>query len=517
MWSVILVEDEPKVRNGLKTVIPWEDYGFSILGAFADGQEALDYLKVNEVDLVVTDIKMPRMNGVELIRALRDSEKDVHVLILSGYDDVEYLKKAIELNVDSYMQKPLNVDELRSHIVTIARELESERQATRLVYEGKDALLNNLLHRLVQNEVSSPELRQKLIFLEFDDFLSWDEYSLGVVCLQDPATGQRSEGDATSFQAFAEALRSQSRQSGAVLFIDRERVPVVIARSERSIREIVKAVDPRVSKLTDRTLVCFGGVTVADLLELHHAYRTAYEHMFKSRLPSSVAIYISYADAAGLAAANHATEIPIREIDEALVRCDSGALRRILDAAIDDDQDLGVVSRRYFSTIMYIVSALQKRSNRTQSLFEELDISPNDFTAFSSRRSFREYSESICERIDQEVFKSAVFTGNPVVDRLIRYVRERYSEGISLKGFSFEEDMNAVYLGQLFRQTMGQKFTEYLKDVRVQRACDLLEQTPMKIADIALTVGFLDAHYFLKVFQERKGCTPSKYREMNQI
>lgn len=516
MWSVIIAEDEPKVRNGLRSVIPWEEFGFTVRGTCEDGREALEFLKKNEVDLVITDIKMPRMNGVELIRELRNSDRDVHVLILSGYDDLEYLKKAIEFNVDSYIQKPLNVDELQSHIVAISRELESEKRTDRLVHEGTDALLNNLLQRLVQNGVSLPELRQKLAFLEFDDFLSWDEYALGVVRMHNPATGQRSDGDASAFHEFAEAVRSHIRPNTCVWFADRERVPVLVARTEWAIRETVETVNAWVSRHADRTLVCFGGVPVADLLELHHAYRTAYEHMFKSRLPESVSVYVSYADAAGFAAANHETRIPIEQIDEVLVRCDASALRQILDSSIESEPDLGAVSRRYFSTIMYIVSALQKRSNRTSSLFEELDVSPNDFTTFRSRRSFYEYSDALCARIDREVFRSAVSTGKPVVDRIIRYVRERYAEGISLKGFSFEEEMNAVYLGQLFRQTTGQKFTEYLKDVRVQRACDLLEQTPMKIADIAEAVGFPDAHYFLKVFHDRKGCSPSKYREASR-
>ncbi len=513
-WSVIIVDDEPKVRNGLRDVIPWHDYGYTVQGVFSDGDEALEHLRSHEIDLLVTDIKMPRMNGVDLVRRARDLGRVSHVLILSGYDDFAYLKSAIELNVDSYILKPVNVDEVCSHLGTIEQQLGHEQHSLRLMDAGMDALLNNLFQRLVQGDVRAPELRNKLTFLEQADLLLWDGYCIGAVQLLDTDSGWAHHANARELEYLVRVLRSEIKHTACLFFWDRDRVPMLIGQTEASLAQVIGEVARTVSIETKKGCVCFGGVPVSDLLEIHHGYQTAYEHMFRSRIPKDTASYISYADAVIIAAANDATTIPIGHIDEILHHSDKEALRDLLDSIARDAGDFAKVSRRYFSSVMYIVSLLQKRTKHITSLFDELEVAPGDFSSFATPLSLIAYSRTLCDRIDKLVFRSGVQTSNAIVNDLVRYVHNRYPEGIGLTVYADEVGMNAAYLGHLFRQETGRRFTQYVREVRVQRACDLLTETSFRITEIAGKVGFPDSRYFLRVFREIKGCTPSQYRNL---
>ena len=164
------------------------------------------------------------------------------------------------------------------------------------------------------------------------------------------------------------------------------------------------------------------------------------------------------------------------------------------------------------STVMYVVSSMQRIFAESRSLFDVLDVAPQDILRIATLANLEAYCDALCNRVSDLVFRSRIFTGNAIVDEMIRYVRVRYRTGVSLKEYAHDTDMSAAYLGHLFRETTGEKFTGYVRRIRIEHAARLLTDTTLKIKEISDSVGFADPRYFLAVFQSEMGCTPREFR-----
>ena len=165
MYRVIIADDEPVIRRGLRETIEWDALGLEIAGEAADGTEALELIREIRPEILITDIRMPEMDGIQLIREVRELEMNVKITILSGYSDYDYLKAAIRLGVDNYLLKPIDNDELIANLRNTVSEIEKEAAASLQIRQGTNLLRSNTLRRLVAGYISQEELREKAEFL----------------------------------------------------------------------------------------------------------------------------------------------------------------------------------------------------------------------------------------------------------------------------------------------------------------------------------------------------------------
>ena len=161
MYRVIIADDEPVIRRGLRETIEWDALGLEIAGEAADGTEALELIREIRPEILITDIRMPEMDGIQLIREVRELEMNVKITILSGYSDYDYLKAAIRLGVDNYLLKPIDNDELIANLRNTVSEIEKEAAASLQIRQGTNLLRSNTLRRLVAGYISQEELREK--------------------------------------------------------------------------------------------------------------------------------------------------------------------------------------------------------------------------------------------------------------------------------------------------------------------------------------------------------------------
>lgn len=168
MYKVLLVDDEPFIIDGLKQIIDWEEYGMEICGTAANGLEASHRLETNPADILITDIRMPKMNGLELIRHLKSRNSATRFIILSGYDDFEYLKESIQLGIENYLLKPVNQEELLATLVTTIRKIESDTNRTLNLPKDIDIIRENILFRWVANLIMPAELLERSSLLGID-------------------------------------------------------------------------------------------------------------------------------------------------------------------------------------------------------------------------------------------------------------------------------------------------------------------------------------------------------------
>src|SRR5699024_5347830 len=154
LYKVLLVDDEPLITEGLQALVDWEDYGFEVVQRLENGQEALAYLERNEIDLLVTDIVMPKKTGLELIAEVQKINPTIKTIILSGYEEFDYIKKGIALGIENYLIKPVDEDELVQTIKGIGDTLSDNREQ---LLEAEDVLKENTIWRLLRNEIKTEE------------------------------------------------------------------------------------------------------------------------------------------------------------------------------------------------------------------------------------------------------------------------------------------------------------------------------------------------------------------------
>ena len=165
MYRVIIVDDEPVIRRGLRETIEWDALGLEVAGEAADGAEALKLIREIRPEILITDIRMPEMDGLELIREVKKLDFSIKITILSGYSDYDYLKAAIRLGVDNYLLKPIDNDELISNLKNAVSEIEKEAAISLQIRQGTVLLRSNTLRRLVTGHISPEELKEKAEFL----------------------------------------------------------------------------------------------------------------------------------------------------------------------------------------------------------------------------------------------------------------------------------------------------------------------------------------------------------------
>ncbi|MBF9016563.1 MULTISPECIES: response regulator [unclassified Oceanispirochaeta] len=470
MNRVIIVDDDPLVCQGLSVIIPWKEYGFEISHTFKDGFSALDYLKENPVELVITDIKMPGMNGVELIEKIRRESIPSQILILSGYDDYEYLKKAITLNVVSYLMKPVNVQELKANIETVNTRIKNDI-SNQIFIEGMEALKNTLFQRILGHQITENELRNKLDFLQIQNLMNWESYFIGLLA---------------SDEIIKNRIEKIEQNPLLYHFFDIEQKLVLVAETKESLVNLIPE-----NRANNELL--FIGEPVKQIFSLVESYQSAWEALIKEKKPDID-----------------------KEIEDYIMQMDIAGLREYLCALISKEKNLQYSKESIFSAILIIQNEMHKSQAGDLFSLEDLGISYHFFSIATSQTLLLDKVNSLCDQIELLWISNNKLTGNNIIDSIIRYVHLHLDEGISLSIISDSMNMNPSYLGTLFFQTTGSKFTSYVKEMRIEKACKLLTDTTYKISEIAPLCGFNDIHYFLKVFSSLKSCSPKEYQNLNK-
>ena len=180
MYRVFIVDDEPLICKGLRETIEWDSLGLEISGEAHNGIEAMALIAATHPHILITDIRMPGMDGISLIKAIREHDLNTRIIILSGFSDYRFLKEAIRLGVDGYLLKPIDTDELISNLCNLVHVIEEEMLKSARMYQGMELLRTNTLNRLVSNEIGRGEFDEKAALLD----LSLDaEHYLCAVCL----------------------------------------------------------------------------------------------------------------------------------------------------------------------------------------------------------------------------------------------------------------------------------------------------------------------------------------------
>lgn len=517
MYRVIVVDDEPVIRRGLRETIEWDSLGLEVAGEAADGVEALRLIKSIRPEILITDIRMPEMDGIALIREVKKLDFDVKITILSGYSDYDYLKAAIRLGVDNYLLKPIDNDELISNLKNAVSEIEREAAIDQHIRQGSELLRTNTLRRLVAGNISAEELRDKADFLNLS--IGAESFLCAVCSLSRQIPADRRE------QLSRELMRdvTGSLPEGRLLaFIDADGNLALLVGCDGSPDDrmsLQRALELVVAKAAgERKLALMIGVgrPVDSVGDVPRSYQSAEESLeYGAFLKNSGVIWYDGVPEASLPI-DAFDRIDFEKVKNCIRRGDQEGLKTYLDGELDAMRMEAVPSVNQVHNLLMHIAV------RMTDCFREIYGSMNafrepmdfDYAQLFTLRRFSEMRQWLYKLCDELFSRNGAVLGrgSSLVGLAVAYVADHYREGVTLKQVAADCHINTSYLGQIFKKETGSAFTDYVNALRIQEAQRLLANPTLKVYEIAERVGFTDYHYFLKIFKKVTGITPTDLR-----
>lgn len=532
MLKVFLVEDESVIRDGLRDNIPWEQYGFRFVGEAADGEMALPLIRKARPDVLITDIKMPFMDGLSLSRIVSKEFPKMKIIIISGYDDFEYARQAIEVGVDQFLLKPITRLTLKKTLLEIKDKIEQEMDKNdyQIQYQTEMHIYEQFSRRRFMEKVLTGELPVKEIYEEAAKLsleITAPCYNLLLFYLQEKSPDLSGEGMDDFMRKQDEVILYFLRHPEYLLFRWNASSYGVLIRGEKS--QIGELTEKGVSHIRDFCArqehlewYVAAGSPVERLSLLPECYRQV-NHYFAYRfmMPdlhvlSGVTLedYINAQEEQNIDSVDpatmaqevirdfleHGNESEIHDFVESYLQSISKALKSRMFRAY-------VVLNIRFTTIAYVESLGASKEEYMEKIgdyAQEMNIETDEVPAYFV--NMLQAAFEIREKANSSQNKK-------MISRALAYIDENYMhDSLSLNTVAAEAEVSANYLSAVFSQSMNKTFVEYVTEKRMESAKKLLKSTTLSSGEIAAQVGYKDSHYFSFVFRKTQGMSPREYR-----
>lgn len=499
MYTVLLCDDEEMILKGLTQLISWDDYGLEIAGMAHDGEEAFDMLSRLRCDILVTDIRMPRLDGIGLLERMRSAGMDTKVVVISGYDDFAYIQGALRLGIENYLLKPVNEEELSATLLSLIEKMDRQARESAIRQWGEDTLRDNVVRRWLHGQIAWEELEDRARLLGIGMEVP---YWQSAIVLLDEVAGR--PGTPQGNAAYRQAVEAAFCRDGgrAYAAVDGGELYVLVSAAQAMVDAAVRGrlVDALETAGGGWAAVLLGNAVpearqVADSFAVARKRRTLHDVAPELEEEAQQTIGLSGWEAAILA-----------QMDGLLDGASEAEVGQVVGSFFDQLQALEESRARYL--LGEAVARLFADSGAAYWQAHPLPLEGGG--AAQTRGAVLEAAlEVACMREKERM-------AHPVVGRMIEYVQLHYAEDISLKTLSAQVHFSAAYLGQIFKQHTGRLFLDYLCEVRIEKAKLLLLEGTHKSVDIAKMVGFRNPNYFANVFRKMTGVYPTVWRKQGR-
>ncbi len=515
MGTVLIADDEKNIREGLTCIMDWDAYGFQVCGEAANGEEALHMIMEMQPSIVLLDLHMPKIHGIEVIRMAREQGYEGRFIILSGYSDFSYAQSAIRYGVTNYLTKPIDEDELQKTVGQIREDLEKETakrgSLRRIQTKAKDAVLEELLAGVEDKEtgeISEEDLTaiclkadsyQVVVYETYYTDRKQSPYAIKEVIAafvnsdayeycemeQRQVLLLKGKGAIRQFQRFLDHYEKRPLQADSPLDTMFLAYGQIVSRAEKIKDSYLDA-----RRLCDRRFYCAEGAHTFGYLELSDIQETD-EHITKERLHIFSSRLIGYLQAGS-----------VDKVHETLKD-----LELYLHHVTDSIQDV-----RLFITDLYL--QIKEQVSRTYPECEELFESNSLIIEFIGNRFYLyEIMQFIETKAREIVLKIRGRAGaESTMQDVLSYIDHNFQGNLTLEEVAPLFGYNSVYFGKVFSKSTGSSFNSYLNERRIIQARKLLEDDDLKIYEIAARVGYSDVDYFSKKFRSQEGISPADYR-----
>lgn len=540
MLKVFLVEDESIVREGLRDNIPWQQYGYQFVGEAGDGEMALPLIQQTKPDVLLTDIKMPFMDGLSLSRIVHQEFPDMKIIIISGYDDFEYARQAIAVGVEQYLLKPITRDSLQKVLAELKAKIETEREQKNYqeryqseAREYEQFSRTNFFVKVFEGRMPVQDIYEEAAKVSVK--INAACYNLLMFGLKEKKEIENGRAESETFARKREELlyyllrypeylvfRWNINTYGVLIKGGPEQMRELTSRCLENVEQICKSAE---EELDWHAAV---GEPVERLSMLAECYSRV-NHLFAYRflMPDTHILTKEATDnymplqSGGKIGDIDTAKVAPELIRDFLQRGGRDEIGEFVDGWLYSLQDAlrsrmfrnYIVFHIYFVVTAYVESIGYDKKEFLELLGEdrmqEMNPGVEELSSYIQNH-FRNAMELRDQASDKQSRK--------VLKRALEYIEENYTqETLSLNTVAGEVNVSANYLSAIFSQAMEVTFTEYVTQKRMEKAKRLLRQTDKQSGDIALEAGYKDPHYFSFVFKKTQGCTPREYRTRMKV
>lgn len=544
MLKIFLAEDEVIVRETIKRMIPWEDLGFELVGEAADGEMALPLLLRQKPDLLITDIKMPFMDGLTLAKVAKKEIPGLKVVILSGYDDFNYAKQAINIGVEDYLLKPITKNALIERLTEIRSRYEHEKTQKEYyekfhremqAYEKNSS--RDFFEALVSGSMDMMEIYRRSEKLGLDIVAEAYNVLIFTMNCEEDFSGQRegySEWEAESLELLEEFF---SENTSAMLFrCNIFSYGVLIKGQKETVEENTRSCVSEIQRILDRKeqkrqWFVAAGEPVERLSQIQKSYYSASRAFSQRYLYDENILY--YDEMASMEKKNvteddstYLQKVDVNALNPVILQkfLSNGLLEETENFVKDYFYAIGqeplesLVFRNYVTlNVRFSVMSFLKEIGCATRTLEQEDTEDVLSESSKSLENAIAYAEKI---ISQAIALRDQNSGNKnrsILKTAVDFIDSHYmEEDMSLNKAANAANVSANHFSALFSQNMGQTFIEYLTNLRMNKAKEYLRCTSMRSSEIAGEIGYKDAHYFSYLFKKTQGMTPSDYRKARE-
>lgn len=531
MYRLLIVDDEELVREAIKEQMDWEKLGFRCVGDCEDGEEALAFVEREAPDIVLTDIGMPFMDGLELTRELSRRYPHVKVVILTGYDDFEYAQQAVRLQAVDYILKPITSAELEAVLVKLRDELDRENarrrdheRLRRQMAESLPLLRERFLERLVSSPLTDKAVKEgcELYGIEepgpllVEAAVHVDEFLSG-----SPPTP--SDRELFRFAVYNIAQEISARYPGTAVFRDVENRALALFSGgdpeelqERALQAAEEIHEAVTSYLPLRVSVGIGQTCPLGrhAPQVHQSALSALDYRFVTGTSEVIRLAdMERRDRPALLSAVEWENVLITKLKTGTPEEMDEWVGKLFAAFREHLFPMDVI-RIYLQRIaLTLLHALYEMDGPLAEAFGESDDPIARIQRFAKLDDTESWLKAWCGRAAAAV-RSLREDHNAVqVEKAIAYIKDHYQDPeLSLKSVCKHISMSVSYFSTLFKQYTGRTFMEFVTQERMEKAKELLRLTAMKTYEIAYAVGYSDPHYFSGAFKKHEGDTPTEYR-----
>ena len=535
---LLIAEDELWLRKRLVSTIDWSSYGISEVYEAEDGGEALEIALKEKPDIVITDIRMPELSGIDLMKKLNENSIFSKMIVVSGYDDFEYAQGALRMGAINYLLKPVDEEELLDSVKRCVEELKKEKNKE-TVFDKQSAASEMLMEHIYEDlifetsEKRTEELLQKLSRKE----IGFPFQSAAVVNMQVREhtffVNDKVKSDMWSVYQWLRRNLQEDCYECQYLYMRGSQIVLLLfgddpeAKFMERVENWVQLILEALQKELNISLFMAAGDVTDDFSGIHRSYEMAQKKIKEKRAEEKRILALRnqeteqelntrFDDVYG----EYDFKLLIKEIRNGDSEKAQTELQAILQSSSRRLQSADMMKLQlfYMNFINRIAGAClpeceayaDELAMQCMTVMRELIYIGSDTIVTERWDCLKKFVEKLVEVYQENNGKRKHW----MIDQVLQYVEENYNTALSTRDIAGRFFMNTSYFSKLFHEQMGCTFSNYLINVRVEKAKMMLTQTNMKLYDIAEAVGYTNVQYFSTIFKEKEGLTPSAFRQM---
>lgn len=533
MYKILIVDDEVIVREGIEERIPWGELGFIFVGGYENGRDALEAVHLLKPDVVLSDICMPFMDGLELTRQITYQYPSTKVIILTGYDDFEYAQQAIKYKAYDFLLKPITSSELRKVLEKVKAEMDEETRKkedlNRLklqLNQSLPLLKERFLERLVTSYVKNEEIAEKLAY--FNIRLIGSNYIALAIDIDD--FGERNKyGPGTDYELLRFAVYNiveeiMEKENRGIVFRNKDEKMIVILSGTHigNLYELAQILAEETRQCVERYLkftVTTGiGRSFDSLESINESCKSAISALdYRFLLGKNKVISIADMEGSSAVRADYHTEWE-KKLIQGIKTGTGKEINETIENMIQSFKTAFTSMEKCYIHIQKITVSLMNTISELGGDAEEIfGQQVNPFTDIYKYKTIGEielWLKNICKRATEYISEKRRDLNKIQVMKAEQYIKENYhSENISLNHVCKHVLMSISYFSLVFKNYTGETFVEYLTRIRVEKGMELLKYTNLKTYEVASKLGYSDSQYFSLIFKKNTGVSPTEYRE----